>query len=424
MKLSISESGTHFVTEQGEPFFFLADTAWNAALHGDTDDWELYCETRAKQGFTVIQFVASLWRGCKTPRHGRLFEEHDGSVVYDENAWRKMGEFLSIVVKHGMVPAPVMVWRNNPDESIFQFSEETCIAAGRRMLDEWEQYNPLWILGGDGDYRSADEVRYWKNIGRGIFHDHPDALATMHPGGTTWICDNFRDEPWYRFAGIQSGHGSADYDIQFLLQGPYTSRWRDFGMPLLNLECNYEFAKSYHEDLFFTAYHVRRASWWSLLGAPTAGVTYGSNTIWIWPMSDHELAEGHGPGWPADHWKTGLDTEGVRNMQTTKEILQRLRWYELRPAPQVLDVQPGWSQPLSFVKAAATESMETVVLYVPRQVPRIELSGVQITPRHKGVWVNPRTGGEHPAPLDRTIGRVVAQPPSHEDWLLVLQTSN
>ncbi|MFP4549971.1 MAG: hypothetical protein ACLFNT_04130 [Spirochaetales bacterium] len=53
-----------------------------------------------------------------------------------------------------------------------------------------------------------------------------------------------------------------------------------------------------------------------------------------------------GQGWPADHWTTGLDTEGVRNMQTAREILKRLTWHELRPAPQVLDGQPGWSEPL------------------------------------------------------------------------------
>ncbi|MDX2110040.1 MAG: DUF4038 domain-containing protein [Verrucomicrobiota bacterium] len=421
MKLSIAPTKTYFIKKNGEPFFFLADTAWNAALHSDTDGWELYCSTRAAQGFTVIQFVASIWRGCKTPRHGRLFEEIDGAVVYDENAWRKMDEFIRIMVKHGLVPAPVMVWKNNPDEAIFKFKEETCIAAGKRMVTEWSKYNPLWILGGDGDYRNADEVRYWKTVGRGIFSDTDNTLVTMHPGGSTWICDNFKDEPWYTFAAIQSGHGSNDYDLNFLLNGPYTTRWRDLQMPLINMECNYEFAKSYHEDLFYTAYHVRRGSWWSLLGAPTAGITYGSNTIWVWPMGDHEHAEGHGEGWPADNWKTGLDTEGVRNMQTTRQILEQLPWQDLKPAPQVIDEQRGWGDLRKFCKAAATDSMETILIYLPRQVYDIKLSGAQITPEYEAFWINPRTGGKHPAKFDRTQNSVIARCPSHEDWLLLCQ---
>ncbi len=423
-RLQVSPSRTHFVTATGEPFFFLADTAWNAALRGDREDWELYCATRAAQGFTVIQFVASLWRGCKNPRHGRLFEDQNGTVVYDENAWEKMKQFISIVVKHGLVPAPVMIWRNNPDEDIFQFSEKSAIAAGRRMVAEWSEFSPLWILAGDGDYRSEQEVTYWKTIGRGVFGDHPDALVTMHPGGATWVCDNFKDETWYTFAAIQSGHGSSDHDLNFLLQGPYTTRWKELEMPLLNLECNYEFAKSYHEQLFFSAYHVRRATWWSLLGAPPAGITYGSNTIWIWPTTDHELAEGHGQGWPADHWKTGLDTEGVRNMKTTREIMERLPWTQLRPAPQVLDDQPGYTEPRQFCSAAATSSMSTIVAYVPRLVSEIRLSAVLITSDHRAVWINPRTGGEHPTELDRGADHLSAFPPSHEDWLLVCRAES
>lgn len=408
------------MTADGSPFFFLADTAWNAALRGDTEEWQRYCATRAAQGFTVIQFVASLWRGCSTPRHGRLFEERDGEVVFDEQAWAKMREFLSVVTEHGLVPAPVMVWRNNPDEPLYRFSEETCIRAGRRMVEEWSGYDPLWILGGDGDYRGRSEDAYWKTIGRGIFADHPDALVTMHPCGATWICDNFRDEPWYTFAGIQSGHGSSENDLRFLLSGPYTTRWRELGMPLINLECNYEHAKSYHEDLFYTAYHVRRGTWWSLLGAPTAGITYGSNTIWIWPTTDHELAEGHGTGWPADHWSAGLETDGIRSMQVCRTILDRLPWHELRPAPHVLDGQPGLSDPTRFCAAAATPDMSTVLVYVPRQVAPLEVSAVQITDDHRATWVNPRTAGESEGALRLENDRYRVQPPSHEDWLLHL----
>jgi hypothetical protein len=421
MQLSIAPSGTHFVTSDNRPFFYLADTAWNAALRSDTKDWELYCKTRASQGFTVIQFVASVWRGCKNPRHGRLFEEKNSKVVYNENAWRKMAEWLEIVVANGLVPAPVMIWDNNPDGPVFTFSEETCIAAGRRMVAKWSGYYPLWILAGDGDYRSTEQDRRWKTIGRGIFGDHPDQLATMHPCGASWICDNFRDESWYAFAGIQSGHGSSPYDINFLLNGPYATRWPEIRKPFINLELNYESAKSYDEDLVFTGYHVRRAVWWSLLGAPPAGVTYGSNTIWIWPTGDHELAEGHGGDWMADNWKTGLDTEGVRTMQVTRTIVETLPWPELRPAPHVIHRQPGWTDPLRYQKAASTPGNRTVVIYLPRASSEVKLSPVQIDESFRARWVNPRTGGDHPAEIDRTKAFAATQPPSYQDWLLVCE---
>ena len=41
--------------QDGKPFFWLGDTAWNLFQIPNREDAELYLATRAKQGFTVIQ---------------------------------------------------------------------------------------------------------------------------------------------------------------------------------------------------------------------------------------------------------------------------------------------------------------------------------------------------------------------------------
>lgn len=113
-RLKTSESGTHFEDEDGNPFFWLGDTAWNGALKATPEEWDFYLSTRARQGFTVIQFVLTHWRGAEQPLHGRIYEEVAGKVVENEQALARMDAYISRIVEHGMIPCPVMFWSNNP----------------------------------------------------------------------------------------------------------------------------------------------------------------------------------------------------------------------------------------------------------------------------------------------------------------------
>ena len=190
---------------------------FRSALRADSSQWRKYLAARQEQGFTVIQFVSTTWRGCRAPVHGPLFEETADGLTCNEHAWEKMEEWLSLIVEHGMVPAPVMIWDNNPDEAFFKFRTDNCIAVCRRMVKRWRKFSPLWILAGDGDYRSREQDARWKTIGRAVFGTDSDELVTMHPCGTSWVNDQFAQEPWFSFAGIQSGHGSSPPSLGFLL---------------------------------------------------------------------------------------------------------------------------------------------------------------------------------------------------------------
>lgn len=421
MKLSIAQSGRHFVGENNEPFFWLADTAWNAPLRDDTPAWERYLSTRKAQGFTVIQFVATPWRGSKEPVHGPLFRESASGVAFDDHAWEKMEEWIALIIKHGMVPSPVIIWDNNPDEAFFKFRNETCIAVGRRMLERWGKFNPVWILAGDGDYRWAGQIEKWKAVGRAVFEGYPDALATMHPCGCSWVGDIFADEPWYSFVGIQSGHGSAPYDLRFLLDGPYAHRWQSIRKPFVNMELNYEFARSYNnQNLQYDAYHVRRAVWWSLLGAPVAGVTYGNNPIWIWPLERYEFAEGHGQ-WGSGRWTTGLETEGIDHLGVARDIMHDLPWQDLLPANQLLFDQPGWGDnPEDYCKAGATADLATVVVYRPSG-GAIKLMGDSALKGYRATWANPRNGQTQECTLKTDNGLCTTETPTGHDWVLILK---
>ena len=57
-RLKVSENHRFLVTENGKPFFYLGDTAWELFHRLNREEADRYLADRAKKGFTVIQAVA------------------------------------------------------------------------------------------------------------------------------------------------------------------------------------------------------------------------------------------------------------------------------------------------------------------------------------------------------------------------------
>ena len=57
-RLKVSDSKHFLVTEDGKPFFWLGDTAWELFHRLNREEAGRYLESRARKGFTVIQAVA------------------------------------------------------------------------------------------------------------------------------------------------------------------------------------------------------------------------------------------------------------------------------------------------------------------------------------------------------------------------------
>ena len=56
-KLRVSDNHRYLVTEDGDPFFYLGDTAWELFHRLNLADAQTYLKDRAAKGFTVIQAV-------------------------------------------------------------------------------------------------------------------------------------------------------------------------------------------------------------------------------------------------------------------------------------------------------------------------------------------------------------------------------
>src|SRR5262247_1744202 len=67
-RLKVSENHRYLQYDDGRPFFYLGDTAWELFHRLNREEATLYLTNRSKKGFTVIQAtVISEMDGLKTP---------------------------------------------------------------------------------------------------------------------------------------------------------------------------------------------------------------------------------------------------------------------------------------------------------------------------------------------------------------------
>ena len=57
-RINVSDNHRFLVTESGQPFFWVGDTAWELFHRLTREEIELYLINRAERGFNVIQAVA------------------------------------------------------------------------------------------------------------------------------------------------------------------------------------------------------------------------------------------------------------------------------------------------------------------------------------------------------------------------------
>ncbi|HEU0113164.1 MAG TPA: DUF4038 domain-containing protein, partial [Thermomicrobiales bacterium] len=231
------------------------------------------------------------------------------------------------------------------------------------------------------------------------------------------------DQSWLTFYVYQSGHSADEPKIRWLPEGPHANDWRTSPpRPIVNIEPNYEDHPSYPTDVRFTAADVRRASYWSLLVTPTAGVSYGHYSLWAWASGREPV--GQAIRRQAEHWLepwwSVLDTEGARSMTVLRRYFESGAWPRLRPAQDILAAQPGSEDARRFIAAARTEEGDWTLVYTPVG-GTIQLNA-GAADGASARWFNPRNGRWLPAPdSDERDGGRSFVTPDDGDWVLDLR---
>ena len=406
----------------GKPWFWLADTAWNGALLSAEREWDDYLSARVRQRFTAVQFVLTQWRASYADEQGRkAFRLDDGKVVVDPAFFARMDRRVAAIRAHGLVPVPVMLWALSSkwDESPGGHLDVPQAARLASYLNaRYAAYGSLWMLGGDGDY-GGEKAQRWREIGRAVFSNVTRRPVTLHPGGMKDPWPGLADEPWIDFFTYQSGHGNDARKWKWQLEEAPKSARLEPPRPIIDAEPNYEAHPSYGRKQTITDYHVRRAAYTSLLSAPVAGVTYGAHGIWPW-LRERAVPLNHPGSGEGDPVSVCLRYPGAAQMKILRDILDRVPWWSLRPAPEMIRDNKIDEEYSNAVVAGRAESGREALIYAPKG-PSLKLNLADWRAGARGTWIDPRTGAaREPAPLSNAAG-LELNLPGEADWVLLIQ---
>lgn len=433
--LRVSDSGRHLVYENGEPFFWLADTGWEIFHRLTREETDRYLEKRAAQGFTVIQAMTlAEHKLFKVPnRYGhyplidmdplRPNEDYFQHVDYVIDKAQSLGLFMALVATWG--DKVRKAWGEGPEI----FNEKNAFSYGKWLGNRYKTKQIVWILGGDRDPVGYEPV--WRAMARGLKEGcEGRQLATYHGANreNRGSSPFFHNDRWLDFNFTYSGH-SWSYPT-------YEQIARDRALepikPTLDGEPLYENHPVIGDGSGFyqnrklwdritraTSHQVRQSAYWAML-AGAAGHTYGCHDVWQFHNERRE---------PITHsnvmWYDAIDFDGARQMGFMRRLFESRPWQELEPDPSIILAGQGEGE--LHVQASRARDGSFLFVYMPKggtvKIDTTKLSGERI----RAFWFDPRDGnttaaGEFPRGKNKAFktpkaGRIW-------DWVLVLDIAD
>ncbi|MCM0647602.1 glycoside hydrolase family 140 protein [Clostridium swellfunianum] len=432
LELKISDNKRFIVKEDGSPFFWLGDTAWELFHKLSREEAELYLQNRAEKEFNVIQAVAlAEFYGLEIANaYGRkpLLKNSKGEYdpampdicVEGENKytyWDHMDYIIDKAASLGLYIALLPTWGDKFNKCDGK-GPEIFNAENARVYGKWlgERYkykkNIIWILGGDRYLTTTRHFDVINEMARGIREgDNGKHLMTFHTAGERSSAYHLHDEQWLDFNMIQSGHGSLNLKNYLFVSEDYL---KEPIKPTFDGEPRYEdFPISFKaENGFFDDFDVRQATYWALF-AGAFGHTYGHSTVWCMCTEPDDFY--------IMDWKTALDRPGAGQMKYARALIESRTFLDMIPDQDLIAENYSGASHLQ-----AARGKDYAYIYSPNGLPikvnMGRISGCNI----KAQWYNPRNGKFLYIDQYSNDGVQHFTAPSNgrnNDWILILDDS-
>jgi hypothetical protein len=428
LPLKVSDNHRFLVYSDGSPFFYLGDTAWELFHRLNHDDTEYYLQKRKEQGYTVIQAVAlAEIDGLNTPNAQGNKPLIDNDPTKPNEAYFKDVDWvIQKAAEKGLFIGLLPTWGDKLFKSTWGmgpeiFNEKNAAIygeyIGKRYKDQW---NIIWILGGDRNPRNESDIAVWNAMAEGVAKGvggYDKGLMTYHPqphqngGSSTW----FHREQWLDFNMHQTGHCYENNRHEKIT-------W-DYNLtpakPTLDGEPLYEehpLCFNIKEHGVSNADNVRKLAYWQVF-AGAAGHTYGCHAVW--QMYD----EGRVPvNSPQHTWKESLELTGGRQMGYVRKLMESRPMLERIPDQSMV---LGENDPMEGYYISANRSSKGTFAFIYTPFGRVlNLNTTNLKGGSLNVsWFNPRTGEMTTAVKMEKQPEMAFMPPSKGegmDWVLVL----
>ncbi len=222
-RLKVSDNRRFLVTDQGKPFFWLGDTAWELFHRLNREEAVKYLDHRAAHGFTVIQAVAlAELGGLSDPNpygHKPLVESDperpDVRPGPEDDYWDHVDFIIDQANRRGMYIGLLPTWGDKWNQK-WGKGPEIFNPANAKIYGEWiaQRYKDrgvVWILGGDRPIESDYHQEINRSMAAGIrAGSEGKQLITWHPTGGNGSSQYFHEDEWLDFNMRQNGH-SPEY---------------------------------------------------------------------------------------------------------------------------------------------------------------------------------------------------------------------
>ena len=435
-RVTVSENRRFLVTEHGQPFFWMGDTAWELFHRLKREEAEVFFANRQANGFTVIQAVAlAELDGLNTAnREGRTpFIDNDPGYPNDAY-FRLLDNFIEMAAAHQLYIALLPTWGDKVahawGDGPLVFNQENIYRYGLFLGRRYQKKtNLIWVIGGDRpvtytgmDGQTYDDIELYRALARGIREGIGDvpAVFTFHPCGGVSSSAWLQNEPWLDMHMMQSGHGGGhDVPVWEMIEHDYQLAPP---RPVVDGEPNYEDHPVNPWPVwdpgngYYTDYDVRKQLYRSVF-AGACGVTYGHHSVW--QMFETWRAP---INFPCVDWHEALDRPGARQVKYLRALMESRAYLTRIPDQTLLASEPG--ERGQHVQATRDAAGQYAMLYLPGKfavrVNLDRLSGPQV----KAQWFDPRLGVYLPVGSYPASGVQEFTPPGYgPDWVLVLDST-
>lgn len=433
-QLKVSENHRFLVTAQGEPFFYLGDTAWELFHRLDREQVNAYLADRARKGFTVIQAVAlAELDGLNDPNpygHRPLRDQDPAQPDVRDGPANDYWDHVDYIVTKantlgvyiGFLPTWGDKWNKKWGAGPEIFTPDNAEAYGRWLGRRYRDAGVIWILGGDRPVENDTHRHILQRMASGLRQGDGGAhLRTLHPPGGQGSAHWFHDAEWLDFNMRQNGHGTE-------FPGGYHQTRADYDRapvkPVLDGEPIYEDhpvsfdpAKLGHS----IAADVRRPLYWDLFSG-ACGHTYGHHSVWqMWAPPKNAVNH------PLLPWPAALQQPGAAQMQHAKNLLLSRPFLTRVPDDSILlaDRVPTAVPGTGRYRFVATRDADgsCLMVYAPVGRPFKVRSNILKATLVKAWWFNPRDGKATAfGTFESKSEHAFAPPDPGEmlDWVLVL----
>jgi hypothetical protein len=424
-KLRVSENKRYLVHEDGTPFFWLGDTAWELFHKLNREEAVMYVKNRAERKFSVVQAVAlAEFEGVTTDNaYGRrpfktntlgdvdpTLPDTDGEYDY----WRHVDFIVLAAAELGIYIALLPTWGDKFHKGRGKgpeiFNEGNAKAYGRWLGNRYKNHvNIIWVLGGDRSLVKKTHFDIVNAMATGIKEgDEGRHLMTFHPLGSYSSSYHLHEEAWLDFNMIQSGHGSGQIENYRKVNEDYE---KYPVKPTIDAEpCYEDHPRGFKsENGFFDEADVRIAAYYALFSG-AFGHTYGHHSVWSMTTD------------PKDYfimnWKDAILRPGASQMQHARALIESKSFFDRVPDQSLIADNYKGS---NYMVAARND--RCAMIYSPNGLKFKLVMGKFKRVQVESSWFDPRTGkmisiGE----LDNNEERSFIPPSSGRgnDWILVL----